>query len=82
MLFFFCLNSKSQELSSGSDLDKIIQAATAEKKEERLESAAKFTDLLRNATRYQAKNDPGDVPTAPKPLTLLHLPYGSGRVSS
>ena len=56
------------------ELDKIIQAATAEKKEERLESAAKFTDLLRNATGLQAKNATSDVPTAPKPLTLLHRP--------
>ncbi len=55
-------------------LDKIIQAATAEKKEDRLDSAAKFTDLLQDAASVAAKDAVSDASTTPGHLTLLQRP--------
>jgi serine/threonine-protein kinase len=55
-------------------LDKIIQAATTEKKEERLDSAAKFADLLQVATSLLAKDALSNAATTPKQLTLWQRP--------
>ena len=52
-------------------VDKIIQAATAETKEERLESVARFSDLLRDATRSSEKKAASNISTKQKYLSML-----------
>ena len=55
-------------------LDKIIQAATAEKKEDRLDSIAKFSDLLQDATKLLAKEAVNIAFKKPKRQTLWQRP--------
>jgi serine/threonine-protein kinase len=55
-------------------LDKIIQAAAAEEKEERLDTAGNFTDLLQDAISLLEKDAVSSASAKPKQLTLLQRP--------
>jgi eukaryotic-like serine/threonine-protein kinase len=55
-------------------LDKIIQAATAEKKENRLDPARKFKDLLQDAISLQRKDAVSKASAKPKQISWLHRP--------